>query len=265
MHSPPKATKLLTPLRPLATNWIDWRDGSWVQIRRKPPWLCDLWIIWVLFNMVKHFWEQWLLPAGSDGGRVQHHEQPCAAPPCPPSLPTQAKSSQPDSRIETFLVVESRLSTFVLFYFFGQSANTFYAFNMGCYHPIVFKWTKKCWCHFGFILKEVHQKEMHGLFWFVEHSTNQCHTSLIWRFHTKGGVIADQIWPADGCWMVSHSGHHGTGTREQTHLFLRLTRSVFISSSQIFHPPHGSWTRARASLILAGLTRVGLISSSQIF
>ena len=37
--------------------------------------------------------------------------------------------------------------------------------------------------------------------------------------------------------MVSHSGHHGTGTREQTHLFLRLTRSVFISSSQIFHPP----------------------------
>ena len=23
---------------------------------------------------------------------------------------------------------------------------------------------KKCWCHFGFILKEVHQKEMHGLF-----------------------------------------------------------------------------------------------------
>ena len=151
-HSPPKATKLLTPLRPLATNWIDWRDGSWVQIRRNPPWLCDLWIIWVLFNMVKHFWEQWLLPAGSDGGRVQHHEQPCAAPPCPPSLPMQAKSSQPDSRIETFLVVESRLSTFVLFYFFGQSANTFYAFNMGCYHPIVFKWTKKMlvsfWFHF---------------------------------------------------------------------------------------------------------------------
>ena len=93
--------------------------------------------------MVKHFWEQWLLPAGSDGGRLQHHEQPCAAPPCPPSLPMQAKSSQPDSRIETFLVVESRLSTFVLFYFFGQSANTFYDFNRGCYHPIVFKWTKK--------------------------------------------------------------------------------------------------------------------------
>ena len=31
--------------------------------------------------------EQWLLPAPSDGGRPQHHEQPCAAPPCPPSFP----------------------------------------------------------------------------------------------------------------------------------------------------------------------------------
>ena len=31
--------------------------------------------------------EQWLLPAPSDGVRPQHHEQPCAAPPCPPSFP----------------------------------------------------------------------------------------------------------------------------------------------------------------------------------
>ena len=29
--------------------------------------------------------------------------------------------------------------TFVLFNFFGQSANTFYAFNRECYHPIVFE------------------------------------------------------------------------------------------------------------------------------
>ena len=39
-------------------------------------------------------------------------------------------------RIQNF-----RLLIFV--YFFGQSANTFHAFNRGCHQPIVFKWTEK--------------------------------------------------------------------------------------------------------------------------
>ena len=56
-------------------------------------------------------------------------------PPSLPCMPTFLHVGQGKRPLDSFFV-----------WFLGQSANTFYAFNRGCYHPIVFKWRRKKWC-----------------------------------------------------------------------------------------------------------------------